>query len=155
MPNDYSRKSLNNFVQSQGGNLANLGATPSYTGAPAMRGTPPGPNAAAYQNAPQQAAFQRPPQQQGMPQAGMQPQGSLQNLGQRPGFPPRPGMPQAGMPQQMPQQSRGRPPLTPQQQQRLMLMQRQRPAMNRPQGGGRLQNLGQPPQMGMNPVRPR
>ena len=38
----YDRGSLSNFVKSQGGNLETLGQAPSYTGAPALRGSPAG-----------------------------------------------------------------------------------------------------------------
>lgn len=62
MPYEYDRNSLGNFVNRQGGSLANLGASPTYTGAPTMRGSPQTPyqniNQNAYQNASPQAAFQ-------------------------------------------------------------------------------------------------
>lgn len=37
---DYGRRSLTDFVKKQGGSLETLGQAPSYTGAPAKRGTP-------------------------------------------------------------------------------------------------------------------
>ena len=60
----YDNTSINNFVQKQGGSLQNLGASPTYTGAPANKGTPPGPqNKQPYIQANPNASFQSPRQQ--------------------------------------------------------------------------------------------
>ena len=134
----YDRNSLNQFVQKQGGNLANLGASPSYTGAPAMRGTPPGgpnPNQMAYQGAAPQARFMQQPG--GPPAANRMMTPQLNQLG-APGQVP---MQQRQMPMQQRQMpAQGRPQLTPQQRQRMMMMQRQRM-----QNQGGLNQLGQRP----------
>ena len=80
----YDANSTNNFVQKQGGSLANLGASPTYTGAPVSRGTPPGPQGAGPQMPMPYQAGQRPMQRQMPYQACQMPQqATLQNLGQR------------------------------------------------------------------------
>jgi hypothetical protein len=121
----YDANSLDRFVQKQGGSLANLGASPTYTGAPAQRGTPP---QTPYMQANPNAAFQQPPQ------------GSLQRLGvpQRPQMPMRPGTPG----QQMPIQQGGRFQMNPQQQQKLAMIQQ------RMQMRSRMPQLGAPQQRG-------
>ena len=152
----YDNRSLNNFVQKQGGSLQNLGASPTYTGAPAARGTPPGPqNQQPYLQ--QNPSFQRPgmPGQmpQGMPQGqGMMPQGSLQRLGMpmqpgmqpgmRPGMPMRPGMAPNMQPGMQPGQQPGRLQMNPQQQQRLAMIQQ------RVNDRSRLPQAGAPQMMG-------
>ena len=138
----YDNRSLNNFVQKQGGSLQNLGASPTYTGAPAARGTPPGPqNQQPYLQ--QNPSFQRPgmpgqmPQGMppGMPQGqGMMPQGSLQRLGMPPGMPMRPGMAPGMRP--------GKLQMNPQQQQRLAMIQQ------RVNDRSRLPQAGAPQMMG-------
>ena len=60
----YDNSSINKFIQKQGGSLQNLGASPTYTGAPANKGTPPGPQSQQpYIQANPNAAFQSPRQQ--------------------------------------------------------------------------------------------
>ena len=66
----YDKRSLNDFVQRQGGNLSTLGQVPSYTGAPG-----PTPNQSAYQSANPNAQFNR---QMAMPQSPVQGQMPLQ-----------------------------------------------------------------------------
>ena len=144
----YDNRSLNNFVQKQGGSLQNLGASPTYTGAPAARGTPPGPqNQQPYLQ--QNPSFQRPgmPGQmpQGMPQGqGMMPQGSLQRLG----MPMQLGMPQGGFqgmpmrPGMAPGMRPGKLQMNPQQQQRLAMIQQ------RVNDRSRLPQAGAPQMMG-------
>lgn len=134
----YDNRSLNNFVQKQGGSLENLGASPTYTGAPAVRGTPPGPQGQMpYMQA--NPNFQRPGMQPGM-QPGMRPgmslgmptSGSLQRVGMPPGM--RPGM-NPGMNPRM-NSGAGRLRMNPQQQQRLaMIQQRMRNSSRLPQAG--------------------
>ena len=118
----YDANSTNNFVQKQGGNLANLGASPSYTGAPVQRGTPPGQQGAGpqmpmpYQSGqmPMQASLQnlgqRMTPQQMMQRRRMQPQDMQRGrpqMQQRGQMDPRMAMMQRQ--QQMPQQMRGQP----------------------------------------------
>ena len=155
----YDNSSINKFVQKQGGSLENLGASPTYTGAPAMRGTPPGPQGQqapqAMQQANPNAAFQRPQMPAGYgqrPPAGM-PQTSLANLGNR--MDPR----MQQMRQQLMMQRRNArqadPRQDPRMRQRMEMIRRQRMANPR---RGNLQNLGQPgsqpPVMTTNPVGP-
>ncbi len=64
MPNEYDQKPLTDFIRRQGGSLQNLGASPTYTGAPAMRGTPANP----YENMNQNQFSMQPPPQAWQPQ---------------------------------------------------------------------------------------
>ena len=147
MPDD-NRNSAANFAQKQGGSLANLGAPPSYTGAPAVAGSPQ-----MQQGSLQSLGAQNRPQMPGQ---------MAQGAGMRPGMPQQPGM-RPGMPQQaqgMPQQPgmpAGRPPLTPQQQRQMQMVQQRKQMQKRQQmqrqqqmqqmmqqrqRGGNLRNLG-------------
>jgi hypothetical protein len=125
MPYDYSRNSLNNFVQKQGGTLENLGASPTYTGAPAMSGTPPG---------------------------GQQQQPSPNNFGAySPGSPMpqpyqiNPGMPQRpGQMQQAPTGNYNMQNLGQQMNPRIMSMLQNRQNRQMPQRGQMPQNNGDP-----------
>ena len=170
----YDNSSINKFIQKQGGSLQNLGASPTYTGAPANKGTPPGPqNKQPYIQANPNAAFQRPQMPGHMPQMPGQMPGQPQRPpmpGQMPpqaptGVDPRLGMPQTSLanlggqvdprqqmqPQQrgqwqMPGQAPGQAPgqMDPRMQQRLEMLRRQR--MQNPNMNN-LQNLGQPQMM--------
>ena len=155
----YDNSSINKFIQKQGGNLQNLGASPTYTGAPANKGTPPGPQSQQpYVQANPNAAFQRPQMPGHMPQAPGQMRGQPQRPqmpGQMPGQMP-PGVdPRLGVPQtslanlggRMDPRMQGRtdPRMQgrqdPRMRQRIEMMRRRQ--MQDPRRGN-LQNLGQP-----------
>ena len=156
----YNPNSLDRFVQKQGGTLQNLGASPTYTGAPAKAGTPAGQIAPQQQPYQQSMAPRGPQPMGGAPQGAMPPQAGIQSLGAPPGQSPmqpqaqRPGMgPPGGQPGQMPQQnnvplSRGVPPQLaqalqdPQKRAKIMEIIRQR-MMNQPNRGN-MSRLGAP-----------
>lgn len=155
----YDNASLNNFVQKQGGSLANLGASPTYTGAAASRGTPPGPQSQQpYMQANPNAAFQRNPMQpMGRPMPptnvaqGMAPaQRPLQNLGMRPQqMDPRTRDPRMMRMQQQRMDPRMNPGAQMDPRMRMELMRR----MQAKNGGGNMSRLGAPA-MTTSPVQP-
>ena len=138
MPYDYSRNSLNNFVQKQGGTLANLGASPTYTGAPTKAGTPPGgqPGFGGATTSPARPYQMNPGIRQ--PQF----QGGVQSMGQQ----TDPRMAAMNRRQQMMRQQQGSPMISPQamqdprRRQQVMEMIRRRQA-NQPMRGN-LSRLG-------------